>query len=179
MDEIFFPEADEFDFNEIEITSDNEILHETNHIGILPEPNAVLSSLILPLFGILSEWREREEDCHFCLERIEKSTTIFVIQTPCCGHLAHAECFQNWAESNLNETSIRCAYCRAEYKTNERCFLCLLKLNDEEIACTSCCHTKVHKDCAKELEDLDTMLLTEHTIECGQLNKCHCLWVNV
>mgnify|MGYP002803635790 FL=1 len=182
MDEIFFPEVDEFDINEIEIISDNEILlepnNESNHIGILPEPDAILSNLIVPLFGILAQWKEREEDCHFCLQATKESTN-FVIQTPCCKHLAHADCFQEWAESKLNETSIRCAYCRAKYNPHERCFLCLLKLDEEITYTTRCCHTKVHQDCAKELKDLDIMLLSEHTIECGQLNKCRCLWINV
>ena len=189
MDEILLPEPEPFDFNEIEVSSeaDNEILPETdvnvflyeaNHVGILPEPDAILSDRIVPLFGILAERNEREENCHFCLEKIRQSSA-FIIQTPCCGHLAHADCFQGWAESSLNAATIRCAYCKAEYLPNERCFLCLLKLDDEDLKCTSCCHTKVHSDCVKELKDLITMLLFEHTIECGQLNKCHCLWVDV
>ena len=149
-----------------------------NHIGILPEPDAILSSTIVPLFGILANSEAREEDCHFCLEKIRKST-VFVIETPCCAHLAHAECFQSWAESSLNATTIRCAYCRSEYRLQERCFLCLLNIDDKDTKCTNCCHSKVHAECAKELEDLVKTLVFEHTIECGQLNHCHCLWVHV
>ena len=52
-------------------------MHMMESIGVLPEPNYILSYEILSLFGIHStvrEWNEGEEDniekeiCHFCLE---------------------------------------------------------------------------------------------------------------
>ena len=101
------------------------------------------------------------QDCHICFETIT-TKLAFVIETPCCGHLAHTECFRTWAESSLNAT-IRCAYCRTEYKLKEKCFLCLKNIEDNDTKCTNCCHSKVHTECASELEDLLTMLIFEHT----------------
>ena len=42
------------------------------HIGTLPETDDVLSPTIIPLFGILSPPAEKEEECHFCMEKITK-----------------------------------------------------------------------------------------------------------
>ena len=41
-----------------------------NHIGILPEPDAVLSTTII--FGQLANGKLKEEDCHICYETITK-----------------------------------------------------------------------------------------------------------
>ena len=142
--------------------------------------NAILSTTIVPIFGLLVNSKlKEEEDCHTCYEKITKKLA-FVIETRCCGHLTHTECFQSWAESSLNAMTIRCAYCRTEYDHRNRCFLCLNKIEDKkDVKCTNCCHSKVHTECVKELKDLLTMLVFEHTIECGQLNHCRCLWVHV
>ena len=151
-------------------------------MGILPEPDDVLPPTIIQLCGLLAggKMKEQNEDCHICYETITKRMP-FVIETPCCGHLTHTDCFKSWAESALNDKKIRCAYCREEYDYANRCFLCLNKIKDiqKDIKCTNCCHSKLHTECVKELEDLLTMLMFEHAIECGQLNHCHCLWVHV
>ena len=49
-----------------------------NYIGILPEPGAVLSSTIIPLFGLLANGKikEQNEDCHICYETITKKNAI-------------------------------------------------------------------------------------------------------
>ena len=86
-----------------------------DHIGILPEPDAVLPTTVIPLFGLLANPKLREdEECHIFLEKISK-LVAFIVETPCCGRLAHTECFQTWAESTLNATTIRCAYHRSVY----------------------------------------------------------------
>ena len=68
-----------------------------NDIGILPEPDAVLSTTIIPLFGLLANGKLKEEDCHICYETITKKMP-FIIETPCCGHTTHTDCFKSWAE---------------------------------------------------------------------------------
>ena len=148
------------------------------HIGVLPEPSDVLPTSIIPLFGLLCYPKSKEEECHICLEKFTNKTA-FIIETPCCAHLAHTECFQTWAESPLNESKIRCAYCRSAYDLEEICFLCIKDLKDADTKCTNCCHSKVHTDCALELQDLLTSVMFEHTVECGQLNYCHCIWVHL
>ena len=55
------------------------------HIGTLPETNDILSPTIMPLFGILSPPAEKEEECHFCVEKITKGQFL-VFKLPCCGH---------------------------------------------------------------------------------------------
>ena len=151
---------------------------DQHHIGILPEPDAVLPHTTISIFGILANHAFQEEDCHFCLEKITKRQ-LFVIKLPCCGHHAHTDCFRTWALSSLNTTNIRSAYCRAVFDYDNRCFLRLDKPEDQDVKCNSCCHSKVHEICAKELKDLFTLIMFEHIIECGQLNQCHCLWVHV
>ena len=127
-----------------------------DHIGILPEPDAILPTATISIFGILANHAFKDEDCHICLEKITKKQP-FVIELPCCGHHTHTDCFRTWALSSLNATKIRCAYCRTEYEYKDRCFLCLKKIEDKDTKCTSCCHSKVHAKCASELEDLFTL----------------------
>ena len=76
------------------------------HIGTLPDPNTVLSPIIIPLFGILSPPAEKEEDCHICMEKITKDQFL-VIQLPCCGHYVHTECFKTWASTSHTESIVR------------------------------------------------------------------------
>ena len=149
-----------------------------DHVEILPERNAILSPTIILLFGILSNVASKEEDCHICLETITKKQ-FFVIELPCCGHQTHTECFRTWALTLQNHTKIRCAYCRTEYRYKDKCFLCLNKTEDEDLKCTTCCHSKVHSKCAQEIEDLFMLLIFEHTLECEQLTSCHCQWVYI
>ena len=149
-----------------------------DHIGVLPEPSDVLPIPIIPLFGLLSNPKSKEGECLICLEKFHEKTAL-IIETPCCGHVTHTGCFQTWAESSLNASKIRCAYCRSAYDLEEICFLCIKDLKDADKKCTSCCHSKVHTDCALELQELLTMLTFQHTIECGQLNHCHCIWIQL
>ena len=42
------------------------------HVGTLPETKDIRSPTIITLFGILSPPAEKEEECHFCMEKITK-----------------------------------------------------------------------------------------------------------
>ena len=149
-----------------------------NQIGILPEPDAILSTSTIPLFGILTPPASEDEDCHICLEPIKKQ--LFIVKLPCCGHQTHSECFKTWALTSLNETKIRCAYCRSELHYEKKCFLCLKQIEDKNVKWwTSCCNSKVHSECATEIADLSTVITYEHNLACGQLSHCNCIWVHV
>ena len=145
-------------------------------VGILPEPDAVLSTTIIGLFGILSSTAKTDEECHFCLEKITKGQ-FCILKLPCCGHQVHTDCFKIWATSP--QPKVRCAYCRTKYIYEDNCFLCLNKISDEKISYTNCCHSKIHTKCATELTELVTLLTFEHSLECGQLSNCNCIWVHV
>ena len=138
----------------------------------------MLSTTITSPFGILSTPASQNEDCHVCLEKINIKQ-LYVVKLPCCGHLAHSECFKTWALSSLNTSELRCAYCRTTYPYEDKCFLCLNNLKDKDTKCTSCCQSRVHAECVNELQELRTLLVFEHTLECGQLWACNCLWVHV
>ena len=147
------------------------------HIGTLPETNDILSPTIIPLFGILSPPAEHEEDCHFCLEKITKGQ-FMVLKLPCCGHYTHIACFKTWACASQVESTVRCAYCRTIYPYEDTCLLCLQEYT-EKLACTTCCHTKVHTECSIDLTTLLSLLTYDHLLQCGQLTNCNCLWVHV
>ena len=147
------------------------------HIGTLPETEDVLSPTIILLFAILSPPAEQEEKFPFCLEIITKGQ-FMVFKLPCCGYLTHTECFKTWASTSQKESIIRCAYCRTAYPYEDTCFLCLQEYT-EKLDWTKCCHMKVHVECTKDLIILLTLLTFEHTLECGQLTDCNCLWVGV
>ena len=150
------------------------------HIGTLPNPNDVLSPPVIPLFGLLSSVSvENEEDCHFCLETITKHQ-LLAIRLPCCKHYVHAECFKTWASTSQIESIVRCAHCRAIYLYKDKCFLCLNTMNNtDKLTCTNCCHTKIHSECKKELDALVTLLTFDHVLECGQIEDCDSLWINI
>ena len=148
------------------------------HVGTLPETNDALSPIIIPLFGILSPPAEKEEDCHICFEKITKGQ-LLVIQLPCCGHYVHTECFKTWASTSHTESIVRCAYCRTIYRYEDKCFLCLNNINDENLKCTNSCHTKIHSECSTDLADLILLLADDFTLECGQLADCNRFWVDV
>ena len=103
---------------------------------------------------------------------------FLVIQLPCCGHYVHTECFKTWASISHTESIVRCAYCRTPYPYEDKCFLCLQE-NTKKTICTNCCHSKVHFDCTTDVIDLVILLNFEHTLECGQLVHCNCLWTGV
>ena len=150
------------------------------HIATLPETNKTLSPTIIPLFGLLTSVPvEKKEDCHICFETIRKGQ-LMVIQLPCCNHYVHADCFKTWASTSHTESVVRCAYCRSIYHYEDKCFLCLSTIHDNEnLTCTNCCHSKIHSECAKELNELVTLLTFEHSLECGHIVHCYSLWIDV
>ena len=147
------------------------------HIGTLSETNNIFSPTIILLFGILSPPAEKEEECHFCVEKITKGQFL-VFKLPCCGHYTHTECFKTWASLSHKESTVRCAYCRTRYPYEDTCFLCLQEYT-EKFNCTMCCHTKVHTECTTDLTSLLSLLTYDHSLECGQLTSCNRLWVAV
>ena len=52
---------------------------------------------IVPLFGILSKSAKEKENWHFCLYEITKNE-IHTMDTPCCNHAMHCNCFEEWKE---------------------------------------------------------------------------------
>ena len=149
------------------------------NIGILPNENQVLPRPVIPLFGILCPEASKNEECHFCMENITKGQFL-TMQLPCCGHLAHTECFKIWGTASHTESNVNCAYCRTPYPHQEVCFLCLKEINnDEDLTPTNCCHTLIHSQCATELLFLVSSLGFEHSLECGQLTDCNRLWLKV
>ena len=145
-----------------------------DHVGTLPETNDVLSSTIITLFGILSP-PAKKEVCYFCLETIAKGQFL-VFKLPCCGHYTHPECFRTWASHT--ESTVHCVYCRTIYQYEDTCFLCLQEYT-EKLSCTTCCHTKVHSECSRDLAALLSLVTYDHTLECGQLSDCNRLWVHI
>ena len=137
----------------------------------------ILSPTIIPLFGILSPPAEKEEECHFCMEKITNAQFL-VFKLPCCGHYTHTECFKTWASLSHKESTVRCAYCRTTYPYEDTCFLCLQEYT-EKLNCTMCCHVKVHTECTTDLASLLSLLTYDHSLECGQLVCCNRLWVDV
>ena len=148
------------------------------HIGTLPETNEISLPTIIPLFGILVPVSAEKEDCHICLETITKGQ-LMVIQLPCCKHYVHADCFKTWASTSHTESVVRCAYCRSIYHYEDKCFLFLNTIHDENLTCANCCHMKIHSECSKELTNLLTLLTFEHSLECGQVVHCNSLWIDI
>ena len=94
------------------------------HIGTLPETNDILSPTIVPLFGILNPPGQKEEECHFCMEKITKGQCL-VFKLPCCGHYTHTECFKTWALLSHKERQ-QCAAPTVEQHIHTRRMLPLL-----------------------------------------------------
>ena len=67
------------------------------------------------LFGILSSTVNEKEECHFCLEEIIKDE-LLTMDTPCCNHAVHCECFKKWKGTSFYRTG-------NEYTTVEHRFL--------------------------------------------------------
>ena len=147
------------------------------HIGTLPETEDILSPTIIPLFGILCPPAKKEEECHFCLEKITKGQFL-VLKLPCCGHYPYTECFKTWASLSHKESAVCCTYCRTTYPYEDTCFLCLQEYT-EKLNCTMCCHTKVHTECTADLPNLLSLLTYDYSLECGHLVGCSCLWIAV
>ena len=149
-------------------------------VAVLPAPDEILPTNIIPLFGILPENHE-EKECHFCFENVEKGE-LLTMTTECCKQSAHCKCVKTWAAlSSLGtEETIQCAYCRTLFQHEEVCFLCLeKKKNDEEFIKTTCCQTTVHHKCIQDLQSALLPLPFEYVLECGQPIWCGCLWIAV
>ena len=105
---------------------------------------------------------------------------FLVMKSPCCVHLAHTECFKTWGTTSHTGSNVHCAYCRIPYPHQEVCFLCLeTKDENENLSSTNCCQTTIHSECTKNLIDLLSVFYFDHTLECGQLTYCNCLWIQV
>ena len=145
------------------------------HIGTLPETNDILSPTITTLFGNLCPAAEKEEECHFCFEKITKGQ-FMVFKLPCCGHNTHtAECFKTWTSGPHAESTVRGAHCRTTYQYEDTCFLCLQEYT-EKLCCTTCCHTKVHSECTTYVTALLSLLTYHHSLERGQPTDHNRLW---
>ena len=96
-------------------------------VGALPEPEEILPNTIISLFRILCKNVTESEERHFCLETIEdKEPRTFV--TPCCNQKVHCSSFEHWAATAITKTgstTVRCAYCRTIFPSEQLCFLCL------------------------------------------------------
>ena len=107
------------------------------------------------------------------MESIAKGQFL-IIQSPCCGHLDHTECFKTWGTALHTGSNVNCAYCRTPYPHQEVCFLCLKEIkNDEDLTPTNCCHTLIHSQCTTELLLLVSSLRFEYSLECRQLMDCN------
>ena len=149
------------------------------HVGTLPETNDTSSPTIIPLFGLLASVAvEKEEDCHISFESITKGQ-LMVIQLTCCKHYVHEGCFKTWASTSHTESVVRFAYGRSIYHYEDKCFLCLNTIHDENLTCTNCCHTKIHSECAKDFTKLIRLLTFEHSLESGHVVQCNSLWIDV
>ena len=147
------------------------------HVRTLLERNDVLLPTIITLFGILCPPAEKEEECHFCLEKITKGQFL-VFRLPCCRHYTHTECFKTWASTSYTKSTLHCACCRTIYQYEDTCFLCLQEYT-KKLSCAKCCYTKVHSECTTDLTALLLLLTYNHSLECRQLTDCNHLWVNV
>ena len=129
------------------------------------------------LFGILSSTVNEKEECHFCLEEIIKDE-VFTMDTPCCNHAVHCECFKKWKGTLFyrtgNEYPTPCAYCRAPIPEPDPCYLCLRSSSNEPCEKTRCCLTSVHTSCVNDIiyvsEQLESMYF-----ECA---ACGCIWTH-
>lgn len=147
------------------------------NIGTLLSENQVLPPTVIPLFGILCPEASKDEECHFCMENITKGQFL-TMESLCCGHLAHTECFKTWGTASHTGSNVNCAYCRTPYLYQEVCFLFLKEINnDEDLTPTNCCHTLIHSQYATELLFLVSPLGFEYSLECGQLTDCNRLWL--
>ena len=112
-------------------------------IGVLPEPDTLITGSRIELFGLLSQSKiETEQECHFCMEPVNNEM-LYSHDTACCHQLIHCRCFETWAYTSIaftNDLVTRCAYCRANY--TYPCFLCLEDVTQSpQNPKTTCCHT--------------------------------------
>ena len=117
------------------------------------------------LYRILSSTVNKKEECHFCLEDIIKDE-LLTMDTPCCNHTVHCECFEKWKGASFyrtgNEYTTPCPYCRQPIPEPDPRFLSM------------CCLTSVHTTCVNDViyvsEQLESMYF-----ECA---ACGCIWTH-
>ena len=150
-------------------------------IGVLPEPDTVITGSRIELFGLLSQSKiETEQECHFCMEPVNNEM-LYTTDTACCHQAIHCRCFETWAFTSIaftNDLVIRCAYCRANY--TYPCFLCLEDVTQSpQNPKTMCSHTTVHDECVQDLKYILSILSEDDFyLECGYLG-CGCIWTKV
>ena len=87
------------------------------HVGTPPDENRVLSTPVIPLFGILCPGASEDEECYFFMGKDE-------MKSPCCGHPAHTECFKTsgiscWFECTVKHHIRMRKYAFCAYKKKE------------------------------------------------------------
>ena len=147
-------------------------------VGDLPRPEEILPNTVIPLFGILCKNVTNSAECHFCLETIENEETR-TFATPCCQQKVHCSCFERWAVTAVTitgSTTVRCAYYRTIFPSEQLCFLCLKK-RKEAMAKTRCCRTSIHHQCINEVQTTSTVPTdSNYILECG---FCGCMWKKI
>ena len=149
-------------------------------IGVLPEPNLVITGSPIQLFGLLSQSKtETEQECHFCMEPVNNEM-LCTADKACCHQAIHCRCFDIWSYTSFiltNSMITLCAYCRANY--TYPCFLCLEDIiQNQQNPKTVCCHTAVHDECVQDLKYILSVLSGDVLLECGHL-RCGCIWTNI
>ena len=126
----------------------------------------------ISLFGLLST-ATKEDECHFCLVKIEQDD-VLAMNTLCCDHSVHRDCFEMWKISSFYRTGNNdtyCAYCRSFFPESELCFLCLQLINETNMK-ISCCNSLLHKTCVQDLYHFCQILDDKPEYECG---RCGCI----
>jgi hypothetical protein len=147
-------------------------------IGVLPAPEDVMPTTIIPVFGILAENTNEPGQCYFCFGRID-GEELLAMTMECCHQKAHCQCFRMWATQydGTSVGTVRCGYCRTLFPDKELCYLCLKKKeNGQSLQQTSCCRTTIHKNCTETLQATLDRLMFEFSLECGEITYCGCLW---
>ncbi len=111
---------------------------EMECIGVLPAPEDVMSTTIVPVFGILAENTNEPGQCYFCFGQID-GEELLAMTMECCHQKAHCQCFRMWA-TQYDGTSVGtvwCGYCRTLFPDKELCYLCLKKKENGTIVTTN------------------------------------------
>ena len=70
----------------IPLSSDIQLHVNMEHIGTLSNKNQALSHVIIPIFGILCPSASKDEECYFCMEKINQRSIpgneITMLRTP-------------------------------------------------------------------------------------------------
>ena len=148
-------------------------------VRALPEPEEILPNTLISLFGIICKNVTESAECHFCLETIENEETR-TFATPCCNQKVHCSCFERLAATTVTttrSTTVRCAYCRTIFPSEQLCFLSLKRKRNEAVAKTQCCRTTIHRQCIKEVQATSILPTnSNYILECGY---CGCIWKKI